>query len=178
MIIDERTSRSETVTALARSIMTAGRTAPKSKGVDLIEIATITGEEIARLAEATRIAGEENGMKFFLRDADNILHAQAVILVGSRTSPMALDCGYCGFPSCAAKNAQPAVPCALNSVDLGIAIGSMTARAADLRVDCRVMYSVGAAAVRLGLLKDCRTIFAIPLSISSKNPFFDRQTNR
>jgi len=178
MILDERKSRSETVTAIARSIMTAGRTAPKSKGIDLIEIVTITGEDIVRLSEATRQTGEENGMKFFLRDADNILHAQAVILVGSRTSSMSLDCGYCGFPSCAAKNGQPDVPCALNSVDLGIAIGSMTARAADLRVDCRVMYSVGAAALRIGLLKDCREIFAIPLSISSKNPFFDRQTGR
>ncbi|WP_297449437.1 ferredoxin domain-containing protein [uncultured Alistipes sp.] len=178
MIIDERTSRSETVAAIARSIMTAGRTAPKSKGVDLIEIVTITGETVARLAEATRRAGEENGMQFFLRDADNILQAQAVILVGSRSSSMALDCGYCGFMSCAAKNGHPAVPCALNSVDLGIAIGSMTARAADLRVDCRVMYSVGAAARRIGLLEECRTVFAIPLSISSKNPFFDRQTHR
>ena len=65
MIIDERTSRSETVAAIARSIMTAGRTAPKSKGVDLIEIVTITGETVARLAEATRRAGEENGMQFF-----------------------------------------------------------------------------------------------------------------
>ena len=139
MIIDERTSRSETVAAIARSIMTAGRTAPKSKGVDLIEIVTITGEPIARLAEATREAGEENGMKFFLRDADNIRQAQAVVLVGSRSMPIGLDCGYCGFASCAAKNEHPAVPCALNSVDLGIAIGSMTAQAADLRVDGRGM---------------------------------------
>ena len=104
MIIDERTSRSETVTALARSIMAAGRTAPKSKGVDLIEIATITGEEIARLAESDPNSGKRERHELSgLRDADNILHAQAVILVGSRTSPMALDCGYCGFPSCAAK---------------------------------------------------------------------------
>ncbi|WP_304401661.1 DUF2148 domain-containing protein, partial [uncultured Alistipes sp.] len=126
----------------------------------------------------TREAGEENGMKFFLRDADNIRQAQAVVLVGSRSMPIGLDCGYCGFASCAAKNEHPAVPCALNSVDLGIAIGSMTAQAADLRVDCRVMYSVGAAAQRIGLLEECRTVFAIPLSISSKNPFFDRQTHR
>ena len=178
MITDERTSRSESITAIARSIMTAGRTAPKSKGVDLIEIVTVSGETIGKLADATRKTGEENGMRFFLRDADNIMQAQAVVLVGTRPSSMSLDCGYCGFPTCAGRNEHPAVPCALNMVDLGIAIGSMTAMAADLRVDCRVMFSVGAAARRLGLLKECHSVYAIPLSISSKNPFFDRQTNR
>ena len=35
------------------------------------------------------------------------------------------------------------VPCAINSVDLGIAIGSACATAADLRVDTRVMFSAG-----------------------------------
>ena len=67
------------------------------------------------------------------------------------------------------------VPCAINSVDLGIAIGSACATAADLRVDTRVMFSAGLAAQRLGLLEDCKCVMAIPVSASSKNPFFDRK---
>ena len=122
------------------------RTAPKGKGIDLIEIVAVTGETIEALAEATRLASEQTGMKFFLRDAENIRQADAVILVGTRLQSLSLNCGYCGYPTCEKKNGHPAAPCALNMVDLGIAIGSMTAKAADLRVDNRVMFSAGKAA--------------------------------
>lgn len=137
---------------VARQIMIAGRTAPKGKGVDLIEIVAVTGETIGALAEATRLASEQTGMKFFLRDAENIRQADAVILVGTRLQSLSLNCGYCGYPTCEKKNGHPAAPCALNMVDLGIAIGSMTAKAADLRVDNRVMFSAGKAAPSIGLL--------------------------
>ena len=178
MVIDERECRREEIAAIARQIMIAGRTAPKGKGIDIIEIVTIVGETIAELAGAVRVASAATGMKFFLRDAENIRQADAVILVGSRSSAMSLNCGYCGYPTCVAKNEHPDVPCAINMTDLGIAIGSMTAKAADLRVDSRVMFSVGFAARRIGLLTDCHAVYAIPLSASSKNPFFDRPSTR
>ncbi|HQG68573.1 MAG TPA: ferredoxin domain-containing protein, partial [Paludibacteraceae bacterium] len=41
-------------------------------------------------------------------------------------------------------------------------------------VDTRVMFSVGRVAKEMGLLPGCSSIFGIPLSCSSKNPFFDR----
>lgn len=59
----------------------------------------------------------------------------------------------------------------MNSIDVGIAIGSACATAADLRVDTRVMFSAGLAAQRLEWLKGCRQVMAIPVSASSKNPF-------
>jgi len=37
-----------------------------------------------------------------------------------------------------------------------------------------VMFSAGYAAQALDWLNGCQTIFAIPVSASSKNPFFDR----
>jgi uncharacterized ferredoxin-like protein len=37
------------------------------------------------------------------------------------------------------------------------------------------MFSAGLAAQRLGLLEDCKCVMAIPVSASSKNPFFDRK---
>ena len=46
MIIDERESRHDYIVEAARQIMTAGRTAPQSKGMDHIEIITLTGESI------------------------------------------------------------------------------------------------------------------------------------
>ena len=172
MIINERESRHEQVLNVARQMMTAARTAPKGKGVDIIEVALVTDEDIKKLSEQLISLSEEKGMKFFLRDADNILSAECVLLIGTRELAQGLNCGHCGFPTCAERSAG--VPCALNSVDVGIAIGSACATAADHRVDTRVMFSAGLAAQHLDILKGCKQVFAIPVSASSKNPFFDR----
>lgn len=173
MIINERESRHEQALNVARQMMTAARTAPKGKGVDIIEVALVTDEDIKKLSEQLISLSEEKGMKFFLRDADNILSAECVLLIGTRELAQGLNCGHCGFPTCAERSAG--VPCAINSVDVGIAIGSACATAADHRVDTRVMFSAGLAAQRLDILKGCKQVFAIPVSASSKNPFFDRK---
>ncbi len=173
MIQNERASRHEHVLNVARQMMTAARTAPKGKGVDIIEVALITGEDLKRLSERMIAIAEECNMKFFLRDADNILQAECVIIIGTREKAQGLNCGYCGFPKCVDR--PFGIPCALNTVDVGIAIGSACAMAADLRVDTRVMFSAGLAAQKLDWLKDCHSVFAIPVSASSKNPFFDRK---
>ena len=164
--------------SVAKAMMSAARTAPKGCGVDNLEIAALGLSRLSRLARKMREIGERDSKAFFLRDADNIELAEAVILVGSRTSPMGLNCGYCGYATCIAKGGNADAPCALNSVDLGIALGSMAATAAKLHIDNRIMFSAGYAARKLGLLPGCRSVFALPLSISSKNPFFDRQTNK
>lgn len=148
MIINERDSRHEHVLNVARQMMTAARTAPKGKGVDLIEIGLVAGEEKLRLLFRTMIdMVEEYGLKFFLRDADNILQAECVVLVGTREQAQGLNCGHCGFLTCTSR--PEGVPCALNSMDVGIAVGSACATAADLRVDTRIMFSAGLAAQRL-----------------------------
>ena len=132
-----------------------------------------SGPEGAALeAELSRIAAE-TGFKFLLRDAENIKSADAVVIIGTSQKVQGLNCAHCGFDTCVEK--PDLVPCAINSVDLGIAIGSACATAADLRVDTRVMFSAGLAAQRLGLLEDCKCVMAIPVSASSKNPFFDRK---
>ncbi|MBR5613569.1 MAG: ferredoxin [Bacteroidaceae bacterium] len=173
MIINEREARHEQVMQIARQMMTAARTAPKGKGVDVIEIALVEGDDIRRLSEEMIAIHEENGFKFFLRDADNILNAECILLIGTREHAHGLNCGHCGFSNCAER--PSGVPCAIVSVDVGIAIGSACATAADHRVDTRVMFSAGLAAQRLDFLKGCRQVFAIPVSASSKNPFFDRK---
>lgn len=173
MIQNERDCRHEHVLAVARQMMTAARTAPKGKGIDAVEVALVTGEDIQRLSEKMVAMYEENGMKFFLRDADNILQAECVVIVGTREQAQGLNCGHCGFSTCAGRS--EGVPCALNTVDVGIAVGSACAMAADMRVDTRVMFSAGLAAQRLGWLKGCKNVLAIPVSASSKNPFFDRK---
>ena len=176
MILNERDSRHEHILNVARQMMTAARTAPKGKGIDNIETAVVTGKEIQLLSDTLKVMFEEMGMKFFLRDADNILQAECILLIGTREQAQGLNCGHCGYATCAGR--AEGVPCALNSIDVGIAIGSACATAADLRVDTRVMFSAGLAAQRLDWLKGCRQVMAIPVSASSKNPFFDRKSNK
>lgn len=174
MIYNEREVRQESVLEAARRIMMAARTAPKGKGVDVVEVMTITGDDIVRLAEEMRRVHEENGFKFFLRDANNIMEAEAVVLIGTREHCQGLNCMRCGFALCAER--PEGVPCALNTIDVGIAVGSACATATDLRVDTRVMHSAGVAAMRPG--QPCEgllNVLAIPLSSKSKNPFFDRK---
>ena len=173
MIQNERDIRHEHILNVARQMMTAARTAPKGKGIDIIEVALVTGEDIKILSDKMIAMVEEHGMKFFLRDADNILSAECIVLIGTREQAQGLDCGHCGYATCAAR--AEGVPCALNSIDVGIAIGSACATAADMRVDTRVMFSAGLAAQQLNWLKDCKMVMAIPVSASSKNPFFDRK---
>lgn len=173
MILNEREIRNEQVLRIGMQMMTAARTAPKGKGIDIIEVAMVTGEDLKVLSDKMVAMAEELGMKFFLRDADNILSAECVVLIGTREQAQGLNCGHCGYTVCG--NRPEGVPCAINSVDVGIAIGSACATAADHRVDTRVMFSAGLAAQRLDWLKGCKQVFAIPVSASSKNPFFDRK---
>ena len=173
MIQNERTCRHEHVLNVARQMMTAARTAPKGKGVDIIEIAMISDDSLKVLSDKMIAMVKEHGMKFFLRDAENILQAECVKIIGTREQAQGLNCGHCGYSTCAGR--LEGVPCAINSVDVGIAIGSACAVAADLRVDTRVMFSAGLAAQQLGWLPGCKSVYAIPVSASSKNPFFDRK---
>lgn len=173
MILNERDLRHEHVLNVARQMMTAARTAPKGKGIDVLEITLITDEALEKLSKKMQAIAEERGLKFFLRDAENILQAECLIIIGTRECAQGLNCGHCGYATCDAR--AKGVPCAINSVDVGIAIGSACAMAADLRVDTRVMFSAGLAAQELGWLPNCKQVFAIPVSASSKNPFFDRK---
>ena len=173
MIYDERDLRAEQALDIAKKMMVAARTAPKAKGVDIIECAVVAGEDIERLAQEMEVYSDETGYKFLLRDAGNIRQAEAVVLIGTRAQVQGLNCGHCGYLTCAEK--PEGVPCELNSVDVGIAVGAACSIACDSRVDTRVMFSAGMAGERLSLLgEDVEQVYAIPISISSKNPFFDR----
>jgi uncharacterized ferredoxin-like protein len=176
-ITTEEMIRMDTVHSVARRMLTAARTAPKAKGVDNLELAMVTGTDIEALAvKMEEIGRRGEGIPNFLRDAGNIRKAQAVLLLGTRIkSQGAKFCGRCGFKDCEEKDQHPDFPCTFNSGDLGIAIGSAVSLAMDNRIDNRVMYTIGVAALELKILgEEVRIAFGIPLSVSSKSPFFDR----
>ena len=150
MIVNERESRHEHVLQVGRQMMTAARTAPKGKGIDIIEVGMVTDQDIVRLSEEMVRYSEESGMKFLLRDAENLQQAEAVIIIGTAQKVQGLNCAHCGYATCAEK--PDAVPCAINTIDVGIAVGSACATAADCRVDSRVMFSAGMAARALAAI--------------------------
>ncbi len=173
----EEEIREEAVLDVARKMLIAARTAPKGRGVDHTVMALVGREGIRKIAAKLKdMVDKEGAPKFFARDAENILSSPAMLLLGTRIKSMGLSpCGLCGFKNCAEKDEYPDVPCSFNTGDLGIAVGSAASVAMDHRVDNRVMYTVGQAALRMGLLGDgVKVVYGIPLSVSAKNPFFDR----
>ena len=173
MIHNERDLRQAQALDIAQKMCVAARTAPKGKGVDIVECAVLDGDEQETLACAMEAIGKERGHRFFLRDAGCVRQSLAVVLVGTRTKVQGLNCARCGFATCGDKPA--AVPCEVNAVDVGVALGSACAKGADFRVDTRIMFSAGVAAEYLGLLGEgVGQVYAIPVSISSKSPLFDR----
>jgi uncharacterized ferredoxin-like protein len=67
--------------------------------------------------------------------------------------------------------------CAIRLLDLGIALGSAVKIASELNVDNRIMYRVGVAARRLGMVK-AQIVHGVPLSATGKNIFFDRRPSK
>lgn len=161
---------------LAQQICIAARTAPKGKGLDLLVTAVVAGEDKDRIVTHMHLLADREGVPTFARDANNLAQSPVLILVGTRKKPLGLKfCGLCGFPDCAAMVAAGAV-CNFNSGDLGLAVGSAVSRAADLRLDNRIMYTVGMAVLELGLLgPEVAIAYGIPLSATGKSPYFDRK---
>jgi uncharacterized ferredoxin-like protein len=172
----EEKLRADAVIRVAEAMALAARTAPKARGLDLLEVLVLGEGDIEKLAAGIKAIGEREKHQTFLRDGENVKAAQAVVLIGAKRKTIGLRyCSFCGYASCEEAERAGAL-CAYNSGDLGIAVGSAVAVAADHRVDNRVMYTVGKAAIEMKLFgPEIVIAFGIPLSVSSKNPFFDRK---
>jgi len=169
--------RRETIVTLGKQMILTARTAPKGRGTNTLNSALITtSEDIKILRKSMREIAEQYDLAFFKRDADNLNCADAIILLGSKIEPMGLgeSCQMCGYANCEKKPKN--TPCVFNTGDLGIAIGSAVSVAAHHHIDNRIMFSLGQAALKLNLLgSETKIAYGIPLSATSKNPFFDRK---
>ncbi len=166
----------------------SARTAPKAGGKDFLEIVVITNDEdLKKIAEAMKsYAPKSTNEAYWLRDAANIENSQALLLVGlSKPVTAGYDCGGCGYPTCAefTKNREMKAKemgyngphCVVRMMDIGVALSSAAKTASLHNVDNRVQQRVGAAARELGSIQaDVAT--GIPISISGKSIYFDRQT--
>lgn len=176
-LITEQSIRKNTLMDIARQMMIAARTAPKGRGRDTLTIALAEGDTLELLANKMKEIGVRENAHFFERDAENIRQSEVVVFIGSKISAAGVaPCGYCGYGNCATKNTASHVPCAFNNLDLGIALGSAVSVASACKADNRILFSVGKAALELNLFgDDIPLLLGIPLSATSKSPYFDRK---
>lgn len=176
MKITSHDAEKATIIAVAQAMATAARTAPKAVGIDHIETLILTGEDLLPLADTMEALGKEYDKAFFIRDAGNVRNSSAVLLIGATGGVRGLNdiCGYCGSKNCAACISD-GNSCVYNTIDMGIAIGSAVAIAADAHIDNRVMFSIGAAALKMNLMDDnVKVLLGIPLSATKKSIYHDR----
>ena len=175
MLVMNEAAEFDALKSAAEHLCVAARTAPKGKGKDLLVTAIAVETDIRRLQDQMRVIGERDGVPFFLRDAANLEQAPVLVLIGTKKEPLHIPaCGFCGFIDCEAM-LDAGGTCSFNSGDLGIAVGSAAALAADFRIDNRILYTAGKAAVELGVLgEDVKIAYGLPLAAKGKNPFFDR----
>ncbi|MFC1803303.1 ferredoxin domain-containing protein [Thermoproteota archaeon] len=167
----------------------SARTAPKTRGVDEVVTAMVSGIEKDAIAdEMVKHSGQKRvPLSGFVRDADNLRRSPFCLLVGVRGKQPKrpenpLNCGACGYETCnefirAEKKIGEDFEgplCIWHSVDLGIAMASAVKTAAELNTDNRIMYTIGAAAKSLNLI-EADVIVGIPISASGKNIYFDRK---
>ena len=161
---------------VARLMAAAARTAPKTRGIDNIEVISIDdGATRAKIIKKMKEVSKAENRPSFERDANSISSSPVMLVIGIKANPAGLNCGYCGYATCAELSKTKGV-CAYNSIDLGIAVTSAASIASGFHIDNRLMYSIGRAALDLKLFgKDFTQALGIPLSVTGKNPFFDRK---
>ena len=160
----------------AKLMAVSARTAPKSKGIDNIKIALVTGDDIKKIRDKMKEIGERENIPFFLRDSRCLESCKVILLIGVKKNPLGLTyCSYCGFKNCGEMKKNGA-NCFFNIVDLGIAVCSAINTASLIHVDTRIMFSIGKTVKDMNLIgEEITQILGIPLSATGKSPFFDRE---
>lgn len=163
------------VIEVARHMAVAARTSAKTRGIDNIETVVIDDEQTKKkLCEKMREISKKENRPSFERDANSIEASPLIFVIGVKSNPAGLNCGYCGYPTCAELKKTSGI-CSYNSIDLGIAVDSAAGIANFFHADNRIMYSIGRACLELKLFSDTvKQVLGIPLSVTGKNPFFDR----
>lgn len=178
MIINSYDAEKQAALDVANLMAAAARTAPKACGDDSIIVKIVEGEDLNKLGDLTSKIGEKNNINYFIRDGKTMHHCHCAVLIGLEDSPLGLgSCGYCGFNDCGECFSNGS-HCTLKVTDLGIAVGSAASVAMNHKIDNRVLYSVGKAAVKMGIFdnQNVKIAYAIPLAVDGKNIFFDRES--
>ena len=183
--INSNEAEKDGILAAAKLMAVSARTAPKGRGLDSIKTLILhEPQELEKLAVAMEEVVHEDPerLEFFGRNAAHVRQSTAVLLIGVTGEPKRpespLNCGGCGM-DCAGmikankkdRGMMRGPMCHMQSIDLGIALGSAVKAASELNIDNRMMYTIGAASRRLKLM-DADFVVGIPLAAAGKNPYF------
>ncbi len=171
----------EYMKTVAGLMAVAARTAPKAKGEDFIEIKILTEKKVTLLADEMIKYGQDSGKTNFDRDGENVRQSQAVLLLSLKEPlTLGLNCGACGFSTCSEIESNlKAGPefsgplCSWRLIDLGIALGSAVKTASLFNADNRIMYRIGVAALKAGMIEG-EIAIGVPISATGKSIYFDR----
>lgn len=171
----------DAIRLVADLMCVAARTAPKAVGKDFIVTGVVEGDDLLELANGMVEYGKASGKINYDRDGRNVAASSACVLIGLKDAEVCgLNCGACGHDKCVdlpklheGPEAEGPV-CAWRIIDMGIAVGSAVKVASIHNIDNRIMYRVGAVAKKMGLI-DADILIGIPLSVSGKNVYFDRE---
>ncbi len=166
----------EALGMVSRILVMNAVTAPKGVGRDDIVIELLEDEKKkAKILEKSKQIAKTSGFSFYERDAVNCESISHIIFIGFKLFYHGFDCGFCGFSTCSECENKGGV-CAISITDAGIAIGSLVKLSSIFGVDNRIMLSIGQAAKEAGIFKEkVGGAYGIPLSATTKNPFFDRK---
>ncbi|MDE6628372.1 MAG: ferredoxin, partial [Muribaculaceae bacterium] len=76
MIVNERENRRQRLLDVAGKMMTAARTAPKAKGLDIVECCVVEGDDIRRISDVMKEIYAETGRPVYQLDSETILSAE------------------------------------------------------------------------------------------------------
>jgi len=182
--------RMDAVKIAARLLLASATTAPRVGGVGECTIHILDDEcDIEDLCQKVEeMATDNESWQFFLRDAQMLRDADAVLLITSlrsKTDPADINCNMCGKLTCEYLReaeelprepavAYPGPLCIFRANNIAYAIDGMISLARNLGIDYGLFWSAGAAAMRMGLLpKNTGFAMAVGISVTEKSPFRD-----
>ena len=184
------TDRMEAARVAARLLLASGTTTPRVGGVGECTIHIVDDEcdieDICQKMEA--MAGVKKSWRFFRRDAAMVRDADAVLIstsLRSLTDTADINCNMCGKLVCEYLKDEEKLPadpdvaftgplCTFRAANIAYAVDGMVSQARNLGIDYGVYWSVGAAAMRMGILPRATGFaLAVAISITEKSPFRD-----
>ena len=182
--------RIEAARVAARLMLASGTTTPRVGGVGECTIHIVDDEcdieDICQQMEA--LAAVKKSWAFFRRDAAMVRDADALLIstsLRSLTDPADINCNMCGKLVCEYLKEEEKLPadpdvaftgplCTFRAANIAYAVDGIVSQARNLGIDYGVYWSVGAAAMRMGILPRATGFaLAVAISITEKSPFRD-----
>ncbi len=191
-ILSERDYAFDLILEAAKDGAAAALGAPRLTPNLKLETRIVYGEEIGFMVRLLEIFAGPNGAYSQFIYGDYLMGKKfleeglpyAILLIGAKTSPspLAWDCGACGFPTCAefnhfANDSKSAgmfgygPSCNWMMMDFGIAMSQASAAIYAKNVDSRQQGSYGVAGLLLGMMPNMDVVLANSVGPMSRGVF-------